>query len=63
MKITRHDQEGSTECSWGQLLGIQHENNYIEVSDSYPLVNKDSTVLIINHTPKNNLFTTQRKFI
>lgn len=44
MKIARHDQEGLGVGGWGQLLGIQHESNYIEVSDCFPLVTKDMDV-------------------
>lgn len=46
MKITRHDQEGVDENGWGLLLGVQNESNYIEISDSYPLMGKDFGVNI-----------------
>ena len=53
MKISRHDQEGTGEGGWGQLLGIQHQNNYIEVSDCYPLLTKDLKVTIDDNLSKN----------
>jgi hypothetical protein len=52
MKIARHDQEGVDENSWGLLLGVQNENNFIEISDSYPLMSKDFGVIISNKKSK-----------